>query len=88
MTGLEDDLTEITDFNDRLSIAKQFDSLVKGFFKHLSHSGIRRVTTGNPEDLRRYAELIDEFEEIRIFAHHNGSSFSGCLENGLVIGSL
>ncbi|AOS84159.1 hypothetical protein BIU88_08475 [Chlorobaculum limnaeum] len=88
MTGREDNLMQITDFNDRLTIAKPFDSLAKGFFKHFSHSGIRRVATGNPEDLRRYTELIDELKEIRIFAHHNGTGFSDCLENGLVIVSL
>ena len=73
-------LLRISDLYQWLVIAKMRQNLFKGKAQYFLQALIGGVATGQPDDLRRRAVLLQQFTKILILAHHHAGFCFGPLK--------
>jgi len=81
-------LKSITDLDEPLTLSQQIKRSWQTTFQNFLKVGIGCIPAGDPQDLGRRAQSIQQHEKVAVLCHNYYSlGVSGCLEDLAVLGA-
>ena len=78
-------LKGITDLDEPLTLSQQIKRSGQTTFQNLFKVGIGCIPAGDPQDLGRRAQSIQQREKVAVLCHNYSLGVSGCLEDLAVL---
>lgn len=80
-------LKSITDFDEPLTLSQQIERFGQTSLQNLFKVRIGRVAAGDPQDLGRRTQLIQQPEKVTVLCHNYSLGVSGRLKDLAVLGA-